>query len=277
MSYDVIAGAPISQHAPYLILGDRLPPERAIELIRISDRFFWGAEAETTYEATVKRLLGVPLLGDYDRLLSDGRFDGTDMLGLEAAQKSFQARWGAVSWDFLGCAQIGHATGWCYPDGTIARADEFDGWVYPNEIFDDGAALAAAFPELAMSVVVWGNGRLFANGLMLHEAPEGPWSDELRDAVLAPSHGFVVRGGRIDGVRGDDPDLFGGYGYATALDAIEATFQAHRRLDGKGVVETRFGDRARRWDGGSAPRTGLPDAVIDGWVRIAQDRGLVGG
>ena len=275
MSYDVIAGAPICKHGMHLILGNRLTPELALEIIRVTDDFFWDARCTTEYELNVKRRLGVPLEVDFDRVSPDGNFAGTDLPALTEAQKIYRERWDAMPWEFLGCDQVKLAYGWCYPDGTIAKADEADGWVYTKEIWEECEALVGMFPEVDLSIAIWGDQHIFANNLITREAPESPWSASMRDAVRLPSHGIVVRGGRVEGVLGDDPRLFGGYGYATYVDAVEGTFRQHRRLSCRGVAESRFGDRVDTRYGNRYDRTGLPDTVIEGWIELARERGLV--
>lgn len=249
------------KYAAWVIYGPAIKPELALEVILRTDVFFASGKSSSPYQRSVRRLLRAPQDEQYYGTAPDGarRLDANALvLALERYQN--RMRWLLPPADggrrrplrLLTNAQIAHGSGWCYPDGTIALAEEVKRG-YPTLIWDECEALAAAFPDLEFSIAYWGRS-----------------SDE-------PSAGFIVRDGYVAGTSGDDPELFGRYGKVDCMTVKGVAEQAARAAKARLSADSKFGSRTPdRPDGTPQPARGLPDDVLERWSLRMQASGQRG-
>lgn len=242
VSFD-IHKTPSCKHANWVIYGTTVTPAVAHEIIRRTDAFFYGPRSTSAYQYEVRRLLGMPREADYFPMNAAGE-ETFDYERLVRDSKAFGARWGLLPVEDLRNVQVGGGWGWCFADGTIGIVEEIDGWTYTTSIWDECAALADAFPQLAFSIAYWG-----------------------RYGQEAPTAGFMVRHGRIDGVPGDDPILFRDFGCTDWRQARTAAQHAYDAARSRNITYSRYGDRR-----GSS---GLPDSIIESWIEKARELGTV--
>lgn len=250
------------KHARWVIYGPAVAPELAWEIIRRTDGFFCSEGSLSPYGRNVRRLVGLPSLQDFRDDAADGKVNPNG----DYEQAFFRAlRRYVTAWGVPGAAHpsmipvpmilanhmVSVGRGWCYPDGTIAMVGEVERG-YPEDMLAECQLLAAAFPELRLSIALWG-----------------------RAQQDAPTLGFKVAGGRATAIRGEDPSLFGDYGRLMYWSTVSsAADKAVRGACESLTLETRFGDRTLDGPGGHT-FPGLPDEVVDSWIEKARSLHLV--
>ncbi len=245
-----------SKWVEVIIVGERLSTDRASEIIRRTEFGFRRQLFPVSeYGQTVRNMLGFPNApeSNSDRAIADD------------AIARWRALWGGINLQWLGNSQLLYARGWCHADGTIAFADELEDYPRANELLDDCRLLAAAFPDLVMTVAAWGNDQTIL-GYPLMDAPESPWPQTLLDSQTDPTFGFLISDGTVQVLPGNNPWLFDRFGL-NCSEAVEWAVRETRRCAKETVSETAFGNRG--YD------RGLPDSVIHDWRKRAQSFGLV--
>ncbi len=240
-----------------VIVGKQLSADRASEIIRRTDGGFqMQLFPVSEYGQTVRDLVGFPIAPE----------SNPDHWAARDAVASWRARWGGISLKWLGNSQLLHNRGWCHVDGTIAFAGELEDYPRANELLEDCQLLAAAFPDLDMTVAAWGDDKTIL-GLALEDAPESPWPQTLLENQIDPTFEFLISDGTAKVLPGEDPILFKRRYGLDCPKAVEWALSESRRCAKEAVSETAFGDR------GYYP--GLPDSIIHDWRVRAQSLGLV--
>lgn len=240
-----------------VIVGKKLSAERASEIIRRTDGGFrMQLFPVSEYGQTVRDLVGFP----------NSPEGNTDRPEANDSIARWQAKWGGISPQWLGNSQLLYNRGWCHADGTIAFAAELEDYPRANELLEDCKLLAAAFPDLDMTVAAWGEDKTIL-GFPLEDAPESPWPQTLLDCQIDPSFEFLISDGTAKVLPGENPALFKLRYGLDCPQAVEWALSESRRCAKEAVSETAFGDR------GYYP--GLPDRIIHDWRRRAQSLGLV--
>ena len=236
MPFD-IARWPSSKFVETIIVGQALPLHRAHEILR---RTVSGFQRSNPFHPLPRQLLTL-----------------RQQLGFPTEENHIQMSewsqtWSSIDLDWLSNHHLLDGTGWCWPDGSIVFAGELEDYPLGQELMNDCQRLAAAFPDLAMDVALWGFYSPYGfPGRPLMDAPQSPWPQDFLDSVTLPSAGIMIGDGRAEAVDGNDPRLFERFGlpYAESVELAIHQFRVHTR--------------------------GLPDAVTQGWIEHARSIGLV--
>lgn len=219
-----------------IIVGQTLPPHVANEILRRTASGFRQSHPYYRHSQpllTLRQQLGFPANEDPAQVLH------------------WRQTWDCIDLYWLYNHHLLDGTGWCWPDGSIVYAGELEDYPLGAEIMDDCRRLAAAFPDLAMDVAVWGVYHPYGYpGSPLMDAPQSPWPQDFLDCVTAPSAGIMIGDGRAEAVEGDDPRFFERFGLPYAESVERAIHQ--------------FRAQPARW----------PDALIQGWIQHARAIGL---
>jgi hypothetical protein len=235
MSFD-IARWLSSKFVETIIVGQALPLNRAHEVLR---RTVSGFRRSNPFHPHSPQLL---------TLRQQLGFPSTEA---PLPMSEWTQTWGSIDLDWLSNHHLLNGTGWCWPDGSIVFAGELEDYPLGRELLDDCRRIAAAFPDLAMDVAFWGYLSPYGyRGCPLMEAPRSPWPQDFLDSVAEPSAGIMIGDGRAEAVDGSDSRLFERFGlpYAETVERAIHQFRAHEH--------------------------GLPDAVLQDWIRHARTIGL---
>jgi hypothetical protein len=161
-----------------IVTGRAVSPERALEVIRRTDNFFgWTPRGNNReFIKDVQRLTGVPDVLELAKTIPLHE-------ALERKQK-WNEKWGLVETsfvrnDWVSSNFIWGPHGWMHPDGTIEFHDNVGKWPSVEEIFDDWAKIAEAFPDLEIEATVMSE-------------------EEVADVEKEPVASFLVGGGKVE-------------------------------------------------------------------------------
>ena len=145
-----------------IIVGKKLEPEQALEIIRRTDNFFsWGGGNNRQWNAKVERTLQIP----QEPAIVRGETGDSQETRLKAfhaywdAIAAWRKRWGHIATEYIynswiSNAYIGGPCGWCHPDGTILFGENIGKWPSVQAVLEDWEILLEAFPFLTINCVL---------------------------------------------------------------------------------------------------------------------------
>lgn len=143
-----------------IVTGKPVTVEQAKEIIFRTDRFMTDASEYSggnarDFNAAYRTKAGLDLLME-ERTYPEGhKYMSTDWEKQERLyEKAGFISTGYVHNDWASCAFIFGPHGWCHPNGTIAFADNVGKWPSIEEVYQDWAAIAHAFPFLDINVTL---------------------------------------------------------------------------------------------------------------------------
>ena len=145
-----------------VIVGNKLEPEQALEIIRRTDTFFsHGGGNNKQWNEQVEHILQIPQ--DPKRPLEENQESWEAYVkALEehsGAKANWCDSWGLVETEYIynswiSSAYIGGPCGWCHPDGTILFGENIGKWPSVQDVVEDWEILLKAFPFLVVTCVL---------------------------------------------------------------------------------------------------------------------------
>lgn len=242
-----------------VLLGDRVTPDRAYEIIRRTDLLFRHLKYFPVSDAgqALRKRLGFPDAVDFAAA-------AIPRDALKHAIADWRNQWSSLDLEWLVNRTLLDGTGWCHGNGTLAFADELEDYPTGEELFNDCRRLVNAFPDLALDIAAWGHGPTMLGYPML-DAPPGQWSAEQIDLVAPPTLGFMLHQGHVAAVSGNDPRLFQRYGLNYGQAVETSLREALRRATATITAGLEEIDPASR----------VPENVLKDWVERARTLGLI--
>ena len=146
---------PLPKWPQMIVTGKKIHEDQALEIIRRTDAFFDFFQCGNNHDFIdeVKRILRFPP-DPYDVKISYE--EGANRFSL--IEKRLED-WGVVKTQYvennwISCSFIGGPHGWCHPDGKIGYADNVGKWPAAEEVYDDWAKIAEAFPFLEIEATL---------------------------------------------------------------------------------------------------------------------------
>lgn len=172
-----------------IITGTKISEKDALEIIRRTDRFFFTpafAGNNKEWDNYIIDSLKIPCVNN---LLSNEEFN--DMM---SKCSDWSKNWKFIYLPYLGndyvsCACIEGAQGWCHPDGEIGYGYNIGKWPEVNEVYDEFKLIAETFPFLELECT-----------LMRDEYCEQSESNH-------PIISFLVRDGEVECVDPGDRNI----------------------------------------------------------------------
>lgn len=135
-----------------VINGEKITEEQALEIIRRTDRFFFGYDGNNReFNKKAKEILHVVDFEDY-------RSEDFHIAWEEytKAKEEFDKVWGLVDTEYLhnswiSCCWVGGYHGWCHPDGTIGYCNNIGKWPSVEDVYNDLCMLGKEFPFLNLT------------------------------------------------------------------------------------------------------------------------------
>lgn len=130
-----------------VINGDKISRQQALEIIRRTDKFFFGYGGNN--QQFNKRAEKICKLPDYHDF-------GEDWNKYIEAFDNFGEKWGLIETNYIenewiSCAWVGGYHGWCHPDGTIAFCNNIGKWPSVREVYEDLCVMGRYFPFLNLT------------------------------------------------------------------------------------------------------------------------------
>lgn len=156
------------------IYGETVTKEQALEIIRRTDNFFYGAYGNNREFIEEAKKIVKNFEDLYPSWVNEEEFH----------EDKFVKDWGLLRLEYLvnewvSCCWIGGTHGWCHPDGTIWFEDNIGKWPHAEEIFIELEEIAKAFPFLKMRVTLMDGespsfeGQHYPNPVITFEVKDG--------------------------------------------------------------------------------------------------------
>jgi len=137
-----------------VINGDKITREQALEIIRRTDRFFFGCASVNNkqFNKEAESICKMPKFEDYynDESLKDSIDE------FHTAEEEFRKKWDLVETEYIhnswiSCGWIGGSHGWCHPDGTIAFCNNIGKWPNVEDVYNDLCIIGKHFPFINLT------------------------------------------------------------------------------------------------------------------------------